>query len=75
MPTINDAYTQFGCNTADVVFLYIDTSDDDAAVLAYQNDFSFLLLAISGLERGEDAVVNQYGVGAFSTIILIGHNQ
>lgn len=75
VPTINDAYTQFGCNTAEVVFLSIDTGDDDAEVLAFENDFSSLLPAVSGLQGGGDAVVNQYGVGAFPTIVLIAPNQ
>lgn len=75
VPTINDAYTQFGCNTAEVVFLSIDTGDDDAEVLAFENDFNSLLPAVSGLQGGGDAVVNQYGVGAFPTIVLIAPNQ
>ena len=34
-----------------------------------------MLPAVSGLQGGGDAVVNQYGVGAFPTIVLIAPNQ
>ena len=33
VPIINDAFTAFGCNTGEVIFLSIDNGDTDAEVI------------------------------------------
>ena len=75
VPTLNDAYTKYGCNTGDVFFISIDDRNDDATVSQYETDFSSLLPAASGSEGGGSAVASSYGVSAFPTVILIAPDR
>ena len=77
-PYFKQTYTNFGCNNEDIFFIAVDVGDTDAEVLAYEN--SVLggapgYPSVSGLNGGGDAVVNDYGVGAFPTYILIAPNK
>ena len=71
VPVLNQAYTDYGCNTAEVVFLSMDAGDTDAQVLQYENDYGGLLPSISGNDGGGNAVNSIYGIGAYPTVILI----
>ena len=71
VPTLNQAYTDYGCNTGDVIFLSIDNGDSDPAVLQYENDYGGLLPSASGNDGGGNAVISAYGISAYPTVILI----
>ena len=60
VPTLNQAYTDYGCNTGEVIFLSVDDWGSDAQVLQYENDYGGLLPAVSGNDGGGGAV-NQIG--------------
>ena len=75
VPTLNAAYTNYGCNTAEVIFLSMDNGDSDAAVLQYESDYNGLLPSISGVDGGGDAVNTAYGIGAYPTVILIAPDR
>ncbi len=75
VPIINDAFTMFGCNTGEVIFLSIDNGDTDAEVLQYELDYGALLPAASGNDGGGDAVNNAYGISAYPTVILIAPDR
>ena len=75
VPILNQAYTDYGCNTAEVVFLSMDAGDTDAEVLQYENSYGGLLPSISGLNGGGDAVNSIYGISAYPTVVLIAPNR
>ena len=68
VPILNQAYTDYGCNTGDIIFLSIDNGDSDAQVLQYENDYGALLPAASGNDGGGNAVDNAYGISAYPTV-------
>jgi thiol-disulfide isomerase/thioredoxin len=71
VPTLNQAYTDYGCNTGEVFFISIDDGDSDAEVLQYENSYGGLLPSVSGNEGGGNAVNSAYGISAYPTVILI----
>lgn len=75
VPTLNQAYTDYGCNTGEVIFLSIDDGDSDAEVLQYENDYGGLLPSVSGNDGGGNAVNSAYGISAYPTVILIAPDQ
>ena len=75
VPTINDAFTAFGCNTGEVIFLSIDNGDTDAEVIQYEADYGCLPPAISGDEGGGDSINSAYGIGAYPTVVLIAPDK
>tara|TARA_B110000467_G_C18312760_1_gene479300 strand:+ start:298 stop:984 length:687 start_codon:yes stop_codon:yes gene_type:complete len=75
VPTLNAAYTDYGCNTGEVIFLSIDDGDSDALVLQYENDYGGLLPTASGNDGGGNAVNSAYGINAFPTVILIAPDR
>ena len=75
VPTLNDAYNQYGCNKEQVYFISIDDRNNDAAVVQFESDYGSLLPAVSGVDGGGAAVVSAYNVGAFPTVILIAPDK
>ena len=75
VPTLNQAYTDYGCNTGEVFFISIDDGDSDAEVLQYENSYGGLLPSVSGNDGGGNAVTSTYGISAWPTVILIAPNQ
>jgi thiol-disulfide isomerase/thioredoxin len=75
VPTLNQAYTDYGCNTSEVVFISIDNGDSDAEVLQYENSYGGLLPSVSGNDGGGNTVTSTYGISAWPTVILIAPNQ
>ena len=75
VPIINDAFTAFGCNTGEVIFLSIDNGDTDAEVIQYETDYGCLPPAISGNEGGGDSINSAYGIGAYPTVVLIAPDK
>jgi thiol-disulfide isomerase/thioredoxin len=75
VPTLNQAYTDYGCNTGQVVFISIDNGDSDTEVLQYENSYAGLLPSVSGNDGGGNAVVLAYGIGAYPTVVLIAPDR
>lgn len=75
VPTMNQAYTDYGCNTGEIFFLSIDNGDTDAQVLQYENQFGGLFPSVSGIDGGGNLVVSNYGIGAYPTVILIAPDR
>ncbi len=75
VPILNQAYTDYGCNTGDIIFLSIDNGDSDAQVMQYEIDHGGLLPAASGNDGGGNAVNAAYGISAYPTVILIAPNH
>ena len=75
VPTMNTAFTNYGCNSGEVIFIAIDDGDSDAEVLQYENDYGGLLPSVSGIEGGGNAVNSAYGISAYPTVILIAPDQ
>ena len=71
VPTLNQSFTDYGCNTGEVFYISIDDGDTDAEVLQYENDYGGLLPSVSGIEGGGNAVNSAYGISAYPTVILI----
>ena len=75
VPILNYSYIEYGCNKADVIFLGVNYFNTDLDVLNYEDDHESLVPAISGVEGGGEAIVTNYGVSAFPTIIIIDPNR
>ena len=71
VPTLNQSFTDYGCNLGEVFYISIDAGDTDAQVLQYEYDYGGLLPAVSGIDGGGDAVNSTYGIGAYPTVVLI----
>jgi thiol-disulfide isomerase/thioredoxin len=75
VPTLNQAYTDYGCNTGEIIFISIDNGESDAAVLQYENDYGGLLPSVSGNDGGGNAVISAYGISAYPTVVLIAPDR
>lgn len=75
VPTMNTAFTNYGCNSGEVIFIAIDDGDSDAEVLQYENDYGGLLPSVSGIDGGGNAVNSAYGISAYPTVILIAPDR
>ena len=71
VPILNYSYIEYGCNNADVIFLGINYFNTDIEVVNYENNHGALIPAISGVEGGGGAIVTNYDVHTFPTIIII----
>ena len=75
VPTLNQAFTDYGCNTGEVYFISIDKGDTDAEVLQYEETYGGLLPSVSGVNGGGNSVTSTYGVTAYPTVVLIAPNR
>jgi len=75
VPTMNTAFTNYGCNSGEVIFIAIDDGDSDAEVLQYENNYGGLLPSVSGIDGGGNAVNSAYGISAYPTVILIAPDR
>ena len=75
VPILNQAYTDYGCNMGEIIFLSIDAGDTDAQVLQYENDYGGLLPSISGINGGGNSVNSIYGISTYPTIVLVAPNR
>ena len=71
VPILNYSYIEYGCNNADAIFLGINYFNTDIEVVNYENNHGSLIPAISGVEGGGEAIVTNYDVHTFPTIIII----
>lgn len=70
-PQVNEAYTKYGCNTADVVYIAIDFDDTDAEVKEYDEKYEIKFPSISGKDGGGNAICTSYGVNTFPRLLII----
>jgi thiol-disulfide isomerase/thioredoxin len=75
VPTMNTAFSNYGCNSGDLIFIAIDNGDSDAEVMQYENDYGGLLPTASGNDGGGNAVNSAYGISAYPTVILIAPDR
>ena len=74
-PKINESYVYFGCNTGGVNYFAIDTGDDDAACIQFDEEFGVEYPTISGVEGGGTQICSDYQIGAYPTVILIAPDR
>jgi hypothetical protein len=78
-PKVQFAFQYFGCNTSNVVFISMDTGDDNAACRIFEENFQNLpgnkFPSVSGDEGGGTAICNTYGINAYPTVILIAPDK
>ena len=74
-PKINESYEYFGCNSGDVNYFAMDTGDDNAACILFDETYGVTYPTISGVEGGGTQVCNDYQIGAYPTVILIAPDR
>ncbi|NQT77059.1 MAG: T9SS type A sorting domain-containing protein [Bacteroidetes bacterium] len=74
-PKINESYEYFGCNSGDVNYFAMDTGDDNAACILFDETYGVTYPTISGVEGGGTQVCNAYSIGAYPTVILIAPDR
>ena len=77
VPYFSQLHEKYGCNTADLACISIDTGDSNSEVLAFESTYSTQggfdpAPAVSGTEGGGDAVVSAFNPAAYPTYCLIG---
>ncbi len=77
VPIFSELHQKYGCNEGDLFCISIDTGDDDADVLAFENTYSTSTgfnpaPAASGNEGGGNAVISDMSPSAYPTYCLIG---
>ncbi len=72
---LSEAYELFGCNTADLYVIAVNTGDTDAECIQFDQQYGVDFPCISGVEGGGTAINNTYGIGAYPTYILIAPNH
>ena len=80
VPTFSELHQKYGCNEGDLYCISIDTGDNDTDVLSFESTYSMSsghspAPAASGTEGGGDAVVSDFGIGAYPTYCLIGSDM
>ena len=69
-PKVVESYFALGCNMYDVYYMEISDRDSDAACQTWTNTYGVEYPTIAGTAGG-GTICNQYGIGAFPTVILI----
>ncbi|MCR9173326.1 MAG: redoxin domain-containing protein [bacterium] len=80
VPYFSELHEKYGCNEGDLFCISIDTGDDDADVLAFENTYATQggfspAPAASGTEGGGNAVIADFGPSAYPTYCLIDPNM
>lgn len=72
-PYYTETFSNFGCNEGDIFFLSIETTVDDAATIAYEENFAGdnAPPAASGTDGGGINAEGPYQIAAYPTFILI----
>jgi thiol-disulfide isomerase/thioredoxin len=68
-PDINDIYTLYGCNTADVFVIGVNSEGNDAVTQAWTDTNGYLAPVVS-IDGGADPLMVFFGVNAWPTVIL-----
>lgn len=74
-PKINESYVYFGCNSGQINYFAIDTGDDDAACILFDETYGVEYPTISGIEGGGTQINNDYQISAWPTVILIAPDR
>jgi len=74
-PKINESFVYFGCNSGDVNYFAIDTGDDDAACILFDETYGVEYPTISGIEGGGNQICDDYQIPAYPTVILIAPDR
>ena len=72
---LSEAYELFGCNTADLYVISVNTGDTDAECIQFDLTYGVEFPCISGVEGGGTAINNTYNIGAYPTYILIAPDK
>lgn len=80
VPDFSELHEKYGCNEGDIYCISIDTGDDNADVLNFENTHAASgghspAPAVSGTEGGGNAVVSDFGVSAFPTYCVVNSNM
>lgn len=70
----NEVYDKYGCNSGDLFLISINRgTDTNAEVIAYENEYGgpFKHAPAVGMEGGSEAVVNNFGIIAYPSYLLI----
>ena len=75
-PIFSELHQKYGCNTGDLFCISIDTGDDDAEVLAFENTYATSSghapsPAVSGVDGNGQAVISDFNPAAYPTYCLI----
>ncbi|MBP5642979.1 MAG: T9SS type A sorting domain-containing protein [Bacteroidales bacterium] len=73
-PYMVQSYSAFGCNQHDVFYMEISDRDSDAVCQNWVNNYGVEYPTISGAAGGA-AINDQYGIGAYPTVILIAPDR
>ena len=73
-PSMVQAYQALGCNKHEVFFMEISDRDSDALCQTWVNNYGVEYPTISGAAGGS-AINDQYGIGAYPTVILIAPDR
>ncbi len=68
---ISEAYEYFGCNTADLFVMSVNTGNTNAECIQFDLTYGIEFPCISGVEGGGTVINSTYGIGAYPTYILI----
>lgn len=76
VPFFSELHEKYGCNTADLFCISIDTGDSDAEVTAFENTYSTSsgfspAPAVSGNDGGGNAVISDFSPAAYPTYCLV----
>ncbi len=76
VPYFSELHEKYGCNEGDLFCISIDTGDNDAEVLSFENTYATQggfspAPAASGTEGGGNAVISDFGISAYPTYCLI----
>ena len=76
VPFFSQLHEKYGCNSADLFCISIDTGDSDADVTAFENTYSTSsgfspAPAVSGNDGGGNAVISAFNPAAYPTYCLV----
>jgi thiol-disulfide isomerase/thioredoxin len=72
---VSAAYSDFGCNSGNVVVLGINWGSNNVNVHAFDSVYGAFYPAISGLQGGGNRVVDSFQVLSYPTVILIAPDR
>jgi thiol-disulfide isomerase/thioredoxin len=72
---VSAAFSDFGCNTGNVIVLGLNWGSNNANVHAFDSVYGAFYPAISGLQGGGNRVVDSFQVASYPTVILIAPDR
>jgi thiol-disulfide isomerase/thioredoxin len=74
-PEVSAAYSDFGCNTGNLVVLGINRGSNNASVHDFDSAFGVFFPSVSGTQGGGNRVVDSFQVLSYPTVILIAPDR